>query len=221
MQVTQAIKQRHSTRAFLDKPVEKSTIETILDTAKHAPSGVNMQPWEVLVVTGQSKASLSNKMVDAYKRGQTEKMDYHYYPKTWIDPFKTRRFETGMKLYQALDISREEKEKRMEQWLANYRAFDAPVMLLFLIDNSLETGSYMDYGMFLQNIMLMAEEMGLATCPQGAIAEFPTLIKQHFNIDENKKLIGGMALGFEDTEHPVNQYRTERSSLEAFCSFYD
>lgn len=94
-------------------------------------------------------------------------------------------------------------------------------MLLFFIDDSLETGSYLDYGMFLQNIMLLAEEAGLATCPQGALGEFPTLIKETLKIDNNKKLIGGMALGYEDKNHPVNQYRTTRIELEEFCSFYE
>lgn len=160
-------------------------------------------------------------MVEAFRSGQTGKMQYHYYPQEWIQPFKSRRVETGVKLYEALDIKREDKQKRLDQWAANYRAFDAPVMMLFFIDNSLETGSYMDYGMFLQNIMLLAEESGLATCPQGALGEFPELIKSELNIPENKVLIGGMALGYEDKEHPVNQYRTDRIELEEFCTFLD
>lgn len=221
MKVTDAIKQRHSCRAFTEQAVEQSIIKNILNTAKYAPSGVNMQPWEVVVITGDSKQNLCSKMVTAFENRQTEEMEYHYYPKEWIQPFKARRVETGTKLYQALDIKREDKQKRLDQWAANYRAFDAPVMLLFFIDDSLETGSYMDYGMFLQNIMLLAEEAGLATCPQGALGEFPKLIKSELNIEDNKVLIGGMALGYKDQTHPVNQYRTEREELETFCTFYN
>lgn len=219
MNVTDAINQRHSCRAYLDKSVAKETLAKILNTAKRAPSGVNMQPWEVIVLQNRAKDNLCKKMLQAFADGKTEKMQYHYYPTEWVKPFKERRVATGMQLYAALDIKREDKEKRLQQWMANYRAFDAPVMMLFFIDPSLETGSYMDYGMFLQNIMLLAEEAGLATCPQGALAEFPELIKTELNISDEKILIGGMAMGYRDDAHPVNQYRTPRADLETFCRF--
>ncbi len=221
MNVSQAIQQRHSTRAFTEQPVDRSLIENILNIAKQAPSGVNMQPWEVVVTTGNTKKRLGEMMVQAFQNQRTEQMEYNYYPTKWVSPFKARRVDTGKRLYQALDIQREDKQRRLAQWEANYRAFNAPVMLLFFIDDSLETGSYMDYGMFLQNIMLLAEETGLATCPQGALAEFPKLVKNELNIAENKILIGGMALGYEDKDHPVNQYRTPRVDLQEFCRFYD
>ena len=221
MNVTEAILQRQSTRAFTNQKVDKQTIQNIINIAKHAPSGVNMQPWQVAVVQGKTKTELSNKMITAFRAKQTEKMDYNYYPLEWNSPFKERRIETGQKLYEVLNIKREDKEKRLAQWEANYRAFDAPIMLLFFIDKSLETGSYMDYGMFLQNIMLLAEEQGLATCPQGALGEFPSIIKSELGITENKILLGGMALGYADKNHIINQYRTSRVELEEFCSFYE
>jgi nitroreductase len=221
MNVSQAIQERQSTRAFTQQAVDIETIKSILNTAKHAPSGVNMQPWQVAVVQGESKQQLSQKMTKAFRDKQQEKMDYNYYPTEWVQPYKSRRVETGKQLYQALNIQREDKEKRLSQWEANYRAFDAPVMLLFFIDKSLETGSYLDYGMFLQNIMLLAEENGLATCPQGALGEFPNLIREKLNITPDKKVIGGMALGYPDKKHPVNQYRTSRIELNEFCDFYN
>ncbi|MEA3406039.1 MAG: nitroreductase [Pseudomonadota bacterium] len=221
MNVTQAILQRHSVRAFLDQAVSEEIIKKILETARFAASGVNMQPWQVAVVTGQTKQQVSQQMVNAFRQGKKEVMDYAYYPKNWIAPYKNRRVETGKQLYQALDIQRENKEARLKQWEANYRSFDAPIMLLFFIDPSLETGSYLDYGLFLQNIMLLAEEAGLATCPQGALAEFPNLIKTALNKPDDKILLGGMALGYEDKQHPVNQYRTSRVNVDEFCSFYD
>lgn len=221
MNVSQAIKQRHSCRAFTEQSVAIDTIKTIIDTAKYAPSGVNTQPWQVAVLSGESKQKLSEKMVEAFRNKQTGSMDYHYYPQTWTELYKKRRVATGIKLYEALNIQREDKARRLAQWEANYRAFDAPVMLLFFIDKSLETGSYLDYGMFLQNIMLLAEEQGLATCPQGALGEFPSIVKAHLEIAENWNLLGGMALGYEDKEHPVNSYRTDRVELEEFCQFFE
>lgn len=221
MKVSDAIKQRQSTRAFINKEVDNEIIKNIIDTAKFAPSGVNTQPWQVCVVTGDKKEQLSKKMISAFRAKETEAMDYQYYPKEWVAPYKARRVETGSKLYEALNIAREDKEKRIAQWEANYNAFGAPVMLLFFIDDCLETGSYLDYGMFLQNIMLLAEEQGLASCPQGALGEFPSIIKEELKIDSSKKLIGGMALGFKDASHPVNQFKTSRVSLEEFCEFYE
>ncbi|MBN2865658.1 MAG: nitroreductase [Thiotrichales bacterium] len=220
MNVSQAIKQRHSVRAFLNKSVSEQTIKNIFETARFAASGVNMQPWQVAIVSGKTKQTLQDAMINAFRDGQTETMDYHYYPQEWVAPYKARRVATGTQLYEVLHIQRGDKEARLKQWEANYRAFDAPIMLLFFIDPSLETGSYLDYGLFLQNIMLLAEEAGLSTCPQGALAEFPSLIKKQLNIDESQILIGGMALGYEDKEHVVNQYRTPRIEPEEFCTFY-
>lgn len=221
MHVSQAIKQRHSTRAFSDQTVTKETIRQIIDTAKHAPSGVNMQPWKVAVLTENSKAKLSAQMVKAFREKNTETADYQYYPTEWNELYKSRRVETGKKLYEILDIQREDKEKRLNQWEKNYRAFDAPVMLLFFIDKSLATGSYLDYGMFLQNIMLLAQEQGLATCPQASLAEYPGLVKNFLDLEDNWLVLGGMALGYEDTNSAVNQYRTNREELDNFCQFYD
>jgi len=219
--VTQAIRQRHSTRAFLDRPVELSTIQTILDTARFAPSGVNTQPWQVAVVTDETKQQLQNAFLAEFEAGNRGQMDYGYYPDEWHPPYKQRRVTTGKQLYGALNIERQDKERQKAQWAANYRAFDAPVMLIFLIDQSLNTGSYFDYGMFVQNIMLLAEEAGLATCSQGALGEYPQIIRQQLDYDENKLILGGMAIGYEDTNHPVNQYRTEREAIENFTKFFE
>lgn len=221
MNVTEAIKARHSTRAFLSTPVAEEDIAHILETARWAPSGVNMQPWQVAVVQGQTKQRLQEAMVDAFYRGQTETMDYHYYPTEWKNPYKKRRTDTGKRLYEAIEIERGDQDARRAQWAANYRSFDAPVAFFFFMDPSLETGSYLDYGMFLQNIMLLAAEKGLATCPQGALAEFPRLVKTSLGYDESLILLGGMALGYEDTSHPVNRYRTPRETLETFTRFFD
>lgn len=218
--VSDAIQARHASRAFLDKAVDEQQIYQILDLARRAPSGVNTQPWQVSVVSGHTKQTLETQMLTQFNAGRRGKMQYQYYPKTWVPPYKQRRVETGKKLYGALNIAREDKEKQRQQWAANYRGFDAPLVLFFWMDNVLETGSYLDYGMFLQNIMLLATEHGLATCPQGALGEYPDIVRQALEVPADKILIGGMAIGYEDTSHPVNQYRTEREPVENFTRFY-
>jgi nitroreductase len=221
MQVSQAIQQRHSVRAFLDRAVSNKIITALLETARFAPSGVNTQPWQVAVVTGKTKQALQDKMLAAFAKGEKEDMDYHYYPQEWKNPYKKRRTDTGAELYNLLGIERSDKEKRLSQWAANYRSFDAPVSFYFFIDPSLEAGSYLDYGLFLQNIMLLAEEQGLATCPQGALGEYPSLVKSTLGYDESLILLGGMALGFEDKEALVNQFKTPRAEVTEFTQFFD
>ena len=220
MTVSEALKMRKSTRAFLPQEVSLTLIEAILEDAKHAPSGVNMQPWYVCVVSGEKKRALETKVIEAFERGAKEVMDYAYYPSIWEEPYKSRRKETGLLMYSTLGIVKEDKQKQIVQWKLNYRAFDAPVVLYFLIDAHLEKGSYLDYGMFLQSVMLSATEKGLATCPQAALAEFPSIVKQELGIKENMLLLGGMALGYEDKKALINSYRTPRISLEAFVTFH-
>jgi nitroreductase len=148
-------------------------------------------------------------------------MDYLYYPTEWSEPYRSRRRECGLQLYNALHIQRQDKERQREQWAANYRAFDAPVALFFFMEAGLQTGSFLDYGMFLQSLMLAAVEQGLATCPQAALAEYPAIVKQALGYPDNSILICGMALGYEDSDAPVNQYRTGRQEVEAFTRWFE
>ena len=221
MNVSEAIRSRKSVRAFLDKPVSRETIESILDIARWAASGTNTQPWEVVVLQGEAKDSLCQRIVDSFESGQKSRMDYHYYPVNWKEPYKSRRFECGMALYRALDIQREDTERRKSQWVANYRAFDAPAMLLYFMDRELESGSFMDFGQFLQSVMLAAMDHGLATCPQAALAEYPDVVRDALGLGEEKLMLCGTALGYEDTAHPVNNYRTARESVADFTRFVD
>jgi len=221
MQVKEALKQRKSTRAFLPKEVEKEKIIRILDAARHAPSGTNTQPWQVAVVTGEKRCRLGDLMETAFRNGQAGAMEFQYYPEIWDGVYKDRRRACGLQMYSTLNISREDKQRQQDQWAANYRAFDAPVMLFFFIDQILETGSYLDYGMFIQSIMLMAVEEGLATCPQAALGEYPEIVKRELGYSDDKKLVVGMAMGYEDPEHIVNSYRTPREEVEQFTRFFD
>jgi nitroreductase len=220
MNISEAIHHRRSIRAFLARDVEQEKIIRILETARHAPSGANTQPWQVAVVSGHQKHVLQERMIAAFAKGAAEPKDYHYYPEKWAVPYSARRTSCGMQLYSALGIERQDKERRRLQWIANYRAFDAPVMLLFFIDSSLATGSYMDYGMFLQSLMLAALDEGLATCPQAALAEYPNLVRQTLGYPDDALLLCGMALGYEDREAAINQYRTPREAVETFTRFF-
>lgn len=220
MNVIEALQQRKSVRAFLEKPVSKEQIVRILDAARHAPSGANHQPWQVAVIGGDKKVQLSQKLMTAFQdRGQTP-MDYDYYPEVWPEPYKRRRVECGAQLYGALQIDRKDRKSRIEQWVANYRGFDAPVILFFFLHSGLATGAFLDFGMFLQSLMLAAVEEGLATCPQAALGQYPDIIKEFLGYDEETILLCGMALGYEDQSAPVNSYRTPRAEVDAFTRFF-
>lgn len=220
MNVNDALKKRKSTRAFTEEPVEEFLIRKILTAASHAPSGVNSQPWEVAVLSGAKKQSLQEKMETTFRGGQKGKMDYSYYPNEWKSPFKDRRKECGLLMYKTLGISREDRDRQMDQWAANYRSFDAPVVMLFLMDNIMEAGSFMDFGMFLQSIMLSAVSEGLATCPQAALGEYPDIVREELGYSDNMIVMCGMALGYEDESALVNSYRTPREDIDGFTQFH-
>ncbi|WP_455217963.1 nitroreductase [Kaarinaea lacus] len=220
MNVSDALRKRKSTRAFTDQTVSMETVRDILHVARHAPSGVNTQPWQVAVVTGEKKQDLCSKMEEAFRSETMRKMDYSYYPDEWVEPYRGRRKASGLLMYSTLNIGREDKQKQLDQWAANYRAFDAPVMLLFFIDHILNKGSYVDYGMFIQSVMLAAVERGLATCPQAALGEFPDIVRQELGYPPETILVCGMAMGYEDTGALVNSYRTDRVEVDDFTKFF-
>ena len=219
MDVLSAILYRQSVRAFLDKPVSRAHLETILNVAKWAPSGVNTQPWRVLVLTGASKVALSTAILAAFDQKTPPNPDYHYYPTTWEEPYKSRRKACGLALYSAIGIQLGEEEQRRIAWRRNYEFFGAPVGLLFFIDGRLEKGSWLDMGLFIQNVCLAARGLGLETCPQAALAEYPDLIRAHLGIELPWQVVCGMGLGFADWDHPINQYRTTRVSLQTWAEF--
>lgn len=221
MKVSEAMIKRHSCRAFLAREVEQEKIKRILRLASRAPSGANTQPWRVAVAVGQTKLSIEQKIEARFRAGNPSKADYRYYPLKWTDPYKSRRTACGMQLYSALGIERDDKVRRLEQWIANYRSFGAPMVLYFFLEAHLEVGSYLDLGMFLQSVMLLAEEEGLATCPQQALAEYPDIVKKEVLMEEGFVLLCGMAVGYEDSNAPVNKYRTPRADLDEFTAFFD
>jgi len=221
LDVFDAIKNRHSCRAFIDKPVNKEIVYSILDIARFAPSGVNTQPWKIVVLTGSLKLQISKAIIAAREAGIPEDPDYHYYPTSWREPYKSRRKACGLALYSAINIQIDEKEKRKEAWYRNYHFFGAPIGLLFFLDSDLEKGSWVDMGMFIQNVMLAAHGFNLETCPQAALAEYPNIVRNLLKISNDKSLLCGMALGYPDNNHPINQYRTVREPVESFTQFID
>ena len=221
MQTYDAMTGRRSIRGFLNDPISQEQITAILEAARWAPSGVNMQPWRVAVVTGETKHQLADNIIAAREAGEAENPDYHYYPDEWFEPYKGRRKETGLALYGALGIGKEDKEKRIEAWYNNYRFFGAPVGLLVFLNHRLGQGSWIDIGMFIQNIMLAAYDQGLGTCPQASLAEYPDIVRDTLGIDKEWALACGIALGYPDPEAAVNGYRMDRQSVEAFTSWYD
>ncbi len=221
MDTVKVIRNRKSVRAYLDKVVTDDQVRQLLSLASCAPSGGNTQPWQVAVVRGETKRRLQSALESVFATGEKLEKDYQYYPLEWVDPFKQRRNDCGQQLYDALSIKREDRQRRLEQWARNYAAFDAPVVLMFFLHGNMQAGSYLDYGMFLQTLMLAATDMGLATCPEAALAEYPDQVREVLGIDKPTKVLCGMALGYEDESAAVNQYRTPRAGVDEFTRWFD
>ena len=220
--VEEAISSRRSIRAFLPTPVPQQTIENILDTAARAPSGTNIQPWKTYVLTGDSLAGLSRAILKVYNDPELAKdhtEEYAYYPREWVSPYIERRRKIGWDLYGLLGITRDDKQKMHHQHGRNYCFFDAPVGLMFTIDRVLEQGSWLDYGMFLQNIMIAARGIGLDTCPQAAFTPFHRVISEYLNIPETQSVVCGMSLGYADPNAVENSLTTEREPLDHWVTF--
>lgn len=222
--VDEVIQSRYSCRAFLPRPVPRATIEEILAVASRAPSGTNIQPWKAWVLTGATKAAVTERLLAAFddpEEAATHTDPYQYYPKQWISPYIDRRRKVGLQLYGLLGIQKGDAKRMHEQFARNYKFFDAPVGIIFTVDRVMEQGSWLDYGMFLQNVMLAAKARGLDTCPQAALIQFHRIIRQTLEIPDNETLICGMSLGYADPAAPENTLRTERAPLSEWVAFRD
>ena len=218
--VDEAIVSRRSVRAFLPTPVPDETVKDILRVASRAPSGTNMQPWKVYVVTGERKAALSRAILDSGIRPEKIEWDeYRYYPDQFFEPYLTRRRTVGFALYSLLGIGRREVERMRAQHDRNFTFFDAPVGMIFTIDRRLEIGSWLDYGMFLGNVMTAARAQGLDTCPQAAFAPHHRTIRAMLDIPDTEVVVCGMALGHADPTAPENSLVTERAPAAEVCRF--
>ena len=222
--VDAAITSRHSMRAFLPTPVPRATVEDILRVASRAPSGTNTQPWLVHVLTGAARQRLCDRICAIYEDPvelATHEREYDYYPKAWASPYLDRRRKVGWDLYGLLGLAKTDKAGMHRQHGRNYRFFDAPVGLIFSIDRMMQQGSWLDYGMFLQNIMVAARARGLHTCPQAAFTEFHRVIAEELAFQPHQMLVCGMALGYADPAAVENSLVTERAEVAEFARFID
>jgi nitroreductase len=215
-----AITSRRSIRRFLDIPVPAETVEAILNIAARAPSGTNMQPWRGTVLAGAAKLRLIDAVqaaFDAQEPGHVQEVQY--YPDTFFEPYLSRRRTVGWGLYGLLDISKGDAAKMRAQHRRNFQFFDAPVGMIFTIDRRLATGSWLDYGMFLQNVMTAARARGLDTCAQAAWSHYHKAIRSVLGLAEEDVVVSGMALGYADPDAPENQLATERAPARDFMRF--
>ena len=222
--VDAAITSRRSIRAFLPTPVTAEDIAQILRVAARAPSGTNTQPWKVYVLRGERKQQLSSAILAAYKDPEQSKLhteEYAYYPRQWVSPFIERRRKVGWDLYALLGLTRDNKAGMAAQHGRNFEFFGAPVGLIFTIDRVMEQGSWLDYGMFLQNIMVAARGRGLDTCPQAAFTQYHRIISEVLGLPKNETVVCGMALGVADLTKIENSLITERMALEEFVKFVE
>jgi len=220
MDVIEAILSRRSARAFLSTPVAKETIAEILDLSARAPSGTNMQPWKVYVVTGGVKEALTQETLHCREtENEAHVPEYKYYPDEWDEPYLSRRKKIGLDLYSILGLTRENREGMRAQQGRNYEFFGAPVGLFFTIDKHLEIGSWLDYGMFIENVMLVARAKGLHSCPQAAWPSYHRIVRKHLHISQDEAIICGMSLGYLDEDAPENRLETERAPASEFTKF--
>jgi nitroreductase len=214
MNVTEAVARRISVRAFRPDPVPADTVREILALAAKAPSGGNLQPWRVYALAGEPLEALKAE-VRANPLG--EPPEYDVYPPNLWDPFRTRRFQNGEDLYATIGIPREDKPARLRQLAKNGEFFGAPVGIFFCLDRKLGPPQWADVGMYMQNVMLLAVERGLDTCPQEYWARYPQTVAKALNLPEDHMLFSGMALGFRDEGHPINTLKAARDPFDVWA----
>lgn len=222
MRVDEAIRARKSVRAFLPDPVPEATLRELLALAARAPSGTNTQPWRVYVVTGEVKAAISRDILAAFDdpaAAATHRPEYDYYPTEWRSPYIDRRRKVGWDLYGLLGIAKGDKPRMHAQHARNFMFFDAPVGLVFSIDNIMQRGSWLDYGMFIQNLMLAAVGEGLATCPQFALTQYHRIIRPQVGMPDHEVMVCGMSLGYPDNSAVENTLVTERAPVDEWVRF--
>jgi nitroreductase len=218
MKVSEAIATRKSIRAFRSDPVSAETIAEILTLSARAASGGNLQPWKVYGVIGDARDELVRRV--KAKRAETpmgESPEYLIYPPELVEPYRTRRFRVGEMMYATMGIPREDKPARLAFFAGNWDFFGAPAGLIFTMDRAMQQGQWCDLGIFMGNIMLLARERGLHTCPQEAWAVWHGVIREYLCVPQNEMIFCGMAIGYAD-DVPVNSLVSERAPLEEFVS---
>ena len=220
MKVSEALDSRMSCRAFLPDPVPEILLRQVLSGASRAPSGGNLQPWFVDVLTGAPLAALVERVreqVPAHPLGHAS--EYPVYPSPLGEPYRTRRYQNGEDLYATIGIPRADRPARLRQYARNYEAFGAPVMLFICIDRYMGSAQWADMGMFMQSIMLLAREHGLHTCPQESWSGWYREVAAAIALPAERMLFSGIAVGYRDESAPINRLRTDRVPLTDFATF--
>ncbi len=210
------VRARRSVRAFLPDPVPDETLHGLLQSARQAPSGANLQPGAFVQVRGQARERLTRELVASFHAGAQEVEDYAYFPTPMPSLLRRRQVAAARALYGALGIEREDRSGRDLQFERNFRFFNAPVALLVTIDRDFGSGGYMDLGMTIYGLMLAAQAQGLATCAIGAMASYPGLIRRSLGLDDKDTIVCGLALGYADAPAPVNATVTSRCALDEY-----
>ncbi|WP_321926861.1 nitroreductase [Paraburkholderia guartelaensis] len=220
MKVSEAVTSRKSVRQFLPDPVDPAIIRRVLDTAARAPSGGNLQPWHVHVVGGESLAKLKSIMADRIAQAPAgEQMEYDVYPRELGSPYRERRYQVGEDLYRSIDVAREDRPGRLRQFARNYAFFDAPLALFCSVDRQMGPPQWADLGMFLQTVMLLLREAGLHSCAQECWARYAQSVGEFLALPRERMVFCGMAIGHEDPDAPINQWRSARVPLDEFVQF--
>jgi len=210
---------RFSTRRFKKTPVKRAELEILMEIARLAPSGANIQPGMIYALAGKPKNDLADALSAAFLSGDKGDEEYSYFPKPMPPHLKQRQHETGWALYGSLGIERRDVEGRRDQHLRNYRFFDAPVGLIVTIDRAMGAGCYMDLGMFLQSLMLAVKARGLDSCAIGALSPYHQIVRKFVPVPDDEIVVCGMAIGYGDNSAPENKFRTDRASVVEFTDF--
>jgi len=211
MNVTEAVAARRSVRGFLEKPVDAAVLHDIVTKAARAATGGNLQPWHVDLVSGESLATLKQVMMAKLMAGEAEQPAYAIYPPHLTAPYRDRRFAVGEAMYAQIGIPREDKAARRMWFARNFQFFGAPAALFCTVDRQMGPPQWADLGMYLQNVMLLAVEAGLATCAQECWAIYPETITTFLGTPPERMLFCGMAIGYEDPAEPANRLRSDRA----------
>lgn len=218
--VIDAVVNRRSVRHFLPTPVPARVVKEILSVASRAPSGTNFQPWHVHVATGTTRDKLCRAATQAAIAGERSD-EYFYAPTPLIEPYLSRRRKVGYDLYKLYGIARDDYAARKQAMLRNFEFFGAPVGLFFTMDRRLLLGSWLDCGMFMQNVMVVARAYGLETCAQQAWCEYGRVVHEQLGIPDGQIMLSGMALGHPDSESPANTLVSDRVAVDEFTIFHE
>ena len=220
MNISSLIHKRKSCRAYIDRSVAPEVVRSLLETAKWAPSGVNHQPGKVAVLGSETRKKLSKALIEKFDSGAAPNPDYEYCPTAWSEVYKNRRKACGRALYQSLGVSLDDLEGKKRHKRRNYDFFEAPLGLIIFIEKAMPKGSWLDIGLFIQNFLLAAEGLGLATCAQASFADYPDVVREVLGLT-GVDIVCGIAVGYEDPTHSLNSYRTEREPIDGFTHWYN